>query len=218
MNLAVINGSPRGIKSNSNLIASWFMESLKDDMTITVHHAAKLSLHKSIAQSISSAQSLLIVFPLYTDSVPYVLKALLEEMELYKAKYQGINTYFVVQSGFGGAKHCRAVESYLEYATELLGMNYMGTAIRPSSEGLRLFPPAWTKKPKLLFARLAQDIRNSESFDASTLNKLIPYETPKWYMKLALKLGLGDMYFKSQQRRNKVFHKRFHQPYKKNSA
>ena len=218
MNLTIINGSPRGIKSNSNLIASWFSEALEDQMTITLHHAAKTSLHQEIAKSIKQDHSLLIVFPLYTDSVPYVLKALLEEMELHKHQYHDINVYFVVQSGFGGAKHSRAVEAYLQLASKLLGMNYMGTAIRPSSEGLRLYPPAWTQKPQTLFHELADDIKQGIPFNKDTLAKLIPYETPPWHLKLAIRLGLGDMYFKNQQRRHKVFKQRYRRPYKKNSV
>lgn len=213
MYLTAINGSPRGKKSNSNVIINWMLHALPEDTERITHYATKTSLHQDIATSMHSNQTLLIVFPLYTDSMPYVLKALLEQMEPAKAQFVGANVYFIVQSGFGGGKHSRAVKQYLILASKLLGLTYMGTAIRPSSEGLRLMPDAMLKATKKRFEDLVEDIVNQRPFNPDTLADLIPFETPPWTMKLAIRLGLGNIYFNSQLRKNSVRSRRYHKPY-----
>lgn len=188
---------------------------LPEDTERIIHYATKTSLHQDIVKSIQSDQTLLIVFPLYTDSVPYVLKELLEQMEPLKHQFAGAKVYYIVQSGFSGGKHSRAVEQYLILASKLLGLTYMGTAIRPSSEGLRLMPESMLKATKKRFEELTEDIVNQQPFNSETLDQLIPYETPSWWMKLAIRLGLGNIYFNSQLRKNNAKSRRYHNPYQK---
>jgi NAD(P)H-dependent FMN reductase len=188
---------------------------LPEDTERVIHYATKISLHSDIVKSIQSDQTLLIVFPLYTDSVPYVLKELLEQMEPLRHQFVGAKVYYIVQSGFGGGKHSRAVEKYLILASKLLGLTYMGTAIRPSSEGLRLMPESMLKAAKKHFEQLTEDIMNQQPFNTDTLDQLIPFETPSWWMKLAIRLGLGNIYFNSQLRKNNVRSRRYHKPYQK---
>ncbi len=77
-----------------------------------------------------------IIFPLYADAMPGITKLFFEELNIIAKQKESVKAYFIVHSGFGGAKHSRAVERYLEYLSLHLGLKYMGTAIKPNSEGL----------------------------------------------------------------------------------
>lgn len=217
MKLTIINGSPRGKKSNSKVIAEWIKNPISNKMDVDTYYAAQIKNHKEIISSLENNQTILIVFPLYTDSVPYVLKVLLEEMDPLKHKMNNINIYYVVHSGFMGGAHCRAVEKYLVYFSKYMGFNYCGTAIKPSSEGLRMIPEFLLVKTRKLFEKLSIDIISEKPFNKNTLAKLIPFETPKGATKKILKSGVGRGYFNSLLKHNGSYAKRYDRPYEKNS-
>lgn len=213
MKLVVINGSPRGKKSNSNTIISWFENTLKDVMEIKVFYALMADTHQAAVDSIEDNDTILIIFPLYIDSVPYVLKAFIEEMDRIAQKKQHVKIYYVVQSGFNGAYHCRNVEKYLEYLAKYMGFEYMGTAIRPSSEGLRNTPPTMLENTILAFQDLALDVSKSTPFNSNSLSKLISFEKPGLLFKFLILIGLGNTYFKSQLKKNGRYKDRYYGPY-----
>ena len=215
MKLTIINGSPRGKKSNSNMISTWIKEQLPEDTVVQEFYPTKLATHQEIISSLESNSTILVIFPLYTDNVPFVVKRIFEEMDTLKGKLENVNIYYIVHSGFSGGNHSRAVERYLEYFAKYMGFNYKGTAIKPSSEGLRLMPPAMTKRTALLFKLLAEDIIQSKPFDLDIIKKLIKREKPSRAQILTIKSGMGDMYFKNMLKRNKVLDQAENKPYKK---
>ncbi len=214
MKLTIINASPRGKHSNSNTIAKWYIDHLSDEINIDLFHAYMLKDHDKFIASLTNNQTILIIFPLYTDSIPYVLKVLIEKLDLVKDDLNGIQIYFTTHSGFMGGKHCRAIESYLSYVSNYMGFQYMGTAIRPSSEGFRMFPDIMINKPRKLFRILANDIKDGKPFNQKTLDKLIPFETPSFILRQFFKLGIGYKYFNDLLKENNSYDKRLNRPYK----
>lgn len=214
MHLTIINGSPRGIHGNSEIIARWFLESLSEKMSVHLFHAAKIHDHEKIVSQIRDDQMILVVFPLYIDSVPYVLKALLEKLSTRKRALRNVSIYYVVQCGFPGGNHCRAVEKYLEYFSSYMGFNDMGTAIRPALEGLRLRPESKRKDLRQIFLSLANDIEAGLPFNMEDLKQLIPYEKPPVEITSNKHFNYGGPYFDRLLKENNSFEKRFNQPYR----
>ncbi len=212
MSLIIINGSPRAKTANSKVIIDWIVSGLNEAIEIKEFNAVSIKKHQTIVSQIKDNDTLLFVFPLYADSVPGVLKLLIEELENIKDKVNNIAFYAIVQSGFSGAKHCRAVERYLQYMAKYLNFNYLGLVIKPSGEGLRLKPAIFNRKTHDDFKKLAQDIIATKPFNQEVLANLAGDEVPK---QKNYKYGrkAGNIYFNTLLRQNKVYSKRFDQPY-----
>jgi len=81
MKLAVINGSPRGKNSNSSLIVRWIFEPVADmHFQYDIFYASQTSKHAELIGSLSAYDACLIIFPLYTDAMPGIVKTLFERM------------------------------------------------------------------------------------------------------------------------------------------
>jgi len=212
MSLIIINGSPRAKTANSKIIIDWVLSKIDKTTEVKEFYAVSIKKHQTIISQIKDNDTLLFVFPLYADSVPGVLKLFIEELEKIKDNVKDINFYAIVQSGFLGAKHSRAVERYLIYMAKYLGFNYLGLAIKPSGEGIRIKPAILNKKTHDCFVKLAEDINNLKPFNQEVLATLAGSEVPKLKN---YKFGrkAGNIYFNTLLRKNKAYSKRFDHPY-----
>lgn len=216
MKLVIINGSPRGKKSNSKVIADWIISGLVNKIEVEEYYAIQIQKHQEAISSIEDGDTILLVFPLYTDSVPGVTKLFIEELDSIKDEVKDIKIYYIVQSGFAGAMHSRAVERYLTYVAKHMGFKYLGTAIKPSAEGLRLMPAILTKNVSDNFKKLSKDILESRNFNQEVLIDLAGFEVPPLKYRKHIEKGKGGKtYFNSLLRKHKAYPKRFDQPYVK---
>lgn len=242
MKLVIINGSPRGIKSNSNVIANWVVDGVvknkqvnpifsakeniqkddgnstetKESIQIDRFIAAKISSHRDAVDSIEDNSTVLVIFPLYVDAMPAITKLFFEELETLANKRENVKIYYIVHSGFDGANHCRAVEKYLVYLTDYLGFEYMGTAIKPGSEGIRLMPVENMLDIVSDFAKLSKDIANGSSFGIDTLKSLAKFELPSEEYKNRIEQSNGSNgYFSYLLKQNNAFDRSFDKPYQK---
>lgn len=214
MKLSVINGSPRGVKSNSKVITDWILSSLDESIQTSEFYAVKTKTHSQAVESISNDSVVLMVFPLYTDAMPAILKLFFEELESIRDKTKNVRAYFVVQSGFLGANHCRYVERYLVHLSKYMGFEYMGTAIKPSGEGLRSMPDFMIRKTRRLFNVLGSDIQAGKKFDEQTLGRLANFERPGALLKFMMKnKRMSEMFMKGMLKQNGVYENRNDQPY-----
>jgi NAD(P)H-dependent FMN reductase len=214
MNLVIINGSPRGSKSNSKVIADWMSEAVGQAAQMSEFYLAKTSSHEQAIEQIQNDTTLLVLFPLYTDAMPAITKLFFERLESIKGEVSGVKVYFVVQSGFSGANHSRFVEKYLLYFAKLMGFEYMGTAVKPSGEGLRTMPPFMTRKTKKQFVALGLDIRAGKGFDKTVLKKLAKYEKPGAFFKFVINhTKLSEYFMSGLLKQNGAFENRFDTPY-----
>ena len=216
MKLVIINGSPRGKSSNSDVITNWVTTEMDKNIQIEQYYAVKIHTHKEAVDAIEDNTTVLVVFPLYVDAMPGITKLFFEKLESIAHTKQYINIYFIIHSGFEGAKHCRAVERYLVYLSEHLGFNYMGTTIKPGSEGFRLMPEEYTKDIRNDFVQLSKDITKGVPFNKDVLSNLAGFETlPDEYLK-NIKASDGESdYFTYLLKQNNSLENSFDKPYQK---
>ena len=216
MKLVIINGSPRGKASNSDVILNWMITAIDKSLKVDRFYTAKINTHRETVNSIDDNSNVLVVFPLYGDAMPGITKLFFEELEIIANKKENVKIYFIVHSGFVGAKHCRVIERYLVYLSDYLGFKYMGTAIKPGSEGIRLTPVEYIINIKNDFVELSKDITKGSEFSIDTLKRLAGFELPPEEYKTGIKQIKGySGYFADTLKQNNVFDKCFDKPYQK---
>lgn len=219
MKCIVFNGSPRGEKSNSAVLAKWMLESVRSNSSITTQevYLRNIQKHEEFAAKIMDADISLVIFPLYTDSMPGIVTAFIEKLQPYIGKMSGKKLGFVVHSGFSEANHSRFVEKYLIGLTKLLGADYMGTAVLGGSEPIRLMPDSMQKKTKELFNRLGESMINEGAFESDAIKKLVRVEKLTGFQlmahKILAKTGLLNIYWNSELKKNHAYERRFARPY-----
>ncbi|MEI6347468.1 MAG: NAD(P)H-dependent oxidoreductase [Bacteroidota bacterium] len=167
MKLAIINGSPRNKKSNSALLINQFLEGFnsKNTQEVPIHYLANQSLKKEGIDAFINSDVILIIFPLYTDCMPAIVKEYFERIaEVDKVEIKSKKIGFIVQSGFPEVIHSVAVEHYLEKLTKRLQCEYLGTVIKGSVEGIQVMPPFMTRKLFNQFKKLGEYFQKTQHF------------------------------------------------------
>lgn len=217
MSLAIFNGSPRGIKSNSNVITSWFLNGYRKDHQIFFLN--KVRQYETYLSEAYAFDEFLFIMPLYVDGMPGQVKRFIEDMYQYREQFSGKKVTFIIHSGFSEGIHCRSLERYLNRFAELMNMDNHGVIILPGSEGFRVMPENMTKKKRSIVATLGSKYMNNEPYDQKLLAQLVGKETTSTLGKLIFpilaKLGLTNMYWNQWLKRNNAFDKRFDAPYSK---
>ena len=217
MKLAIFNGSPRQKKSNSTILIQKFIEGYNDHITdnIDIHYLANISKMSENVEAFREADSVIIIFPLYTDAMPGQVKLFFENIVNIDSKGQKVG--FIVQSGFPEAHHSSFVERYLIKLSERMGWNHLGVVIKGGVEGMQIMPPSWTKKLFGDFRELGRYFASTGKFKAEIVKKLrTPYRLSKLRLisfKAFDKLGLNDFYWNKNLKENNAFEKRFDRPY-----
>jgi multimeric flavodoxin WrbA len=219
MKLVIFNGSPRFKKSNSALLIEQFLIGYKreNDLMVDVYFLANKSHRDSHVEIFEQAQTVLIFIPLYTDSMPGIVKEFFENIaccSLYpKVKKIG----FVVQSGFLESIHSSFLEKYLRKFTKRLNCEYLGTVIKGGVEGIQYMPPHMTKKLYEQFVTLGEYFGHYETFDSKTMNDLKePYTFStvqvNKFRELS-KTGETNLHWDNILKKNGAYEKRFDKPY-----
>lgn len=216
MSLIILNGSPRGKRSNSTVIASWFSKPYWES-EISMRFLGRVDKHGEILSKLNGDDEFLLVFPLYADGMPGQVKHFLELMEQQKERLRGCKVSFIIHSGFGETIHCRALEEYLIHFAKKAGLNNHGVIIIPMSEGIRLMSPSMTKKRRDALGRLANNYKNRQPYNNADLSYLNRKETlsvrGRFLYRMGEFLGLGKIYWCNQFIANKAYKKRFAAPY-----
>ncbi len=219
MSLIVFNGSPRGEKSNSSVITSWFLNGYNKEDT-EIRFLKKVKQHNSYIEEMINYDQVTIVFPLYVDGMPGQVKHFFECFTPHKEKLQKKEITYIIHSGFSDGVQSRALEQYLNQFSKLMGLKNYGVIIIPGSEGFRLMPPSMTKKKSEAVARLGSLYQTKEPYNEEDIKFLYgedrPTESPSLMHKVFHFLGLTNMYWKKQLKKNGVYKNRFDAPYKNN--
>lgn len=219
MSLIVYNGSPRGKKSNSSIITNWFMEGYGNN-DIEIRYLSKISEHKNYVFEASNYDQILMVFPLYVDGMPGQVKSFFESLYEIKEKLKNREITFVIHSGFSDGIQNRILEQYLNRFTSIMNMNNKGIIIAPGSEGFRHMPASMTKKKRLAMSRLGYSYKNKEDYNEKDLKFLFGKETSSklglFVYKILSFLGVTNIWWNSQLKKNNAFKNRFDAPYKDN--
>ena len=220
MTCLLLNGSPRGKNSNSRLILSWIARGMAKAGTAELQVLDLARVRELDAQRAAffAADEVVLVFPLYTDSMPGLVKAFLEAVGTADpARPGGKRVAFVVQSGFPESIHSEAVARYLARLCARLGWTHAGTLIKGGAESLRLMPAWQTARTRAAFCRagheLARDGRFSESLRARLAG---PRTFGPWQlrvMRLLMRTGLHNLYWNGMLKKHKAYGRRFDAPY-----
>ncbi len=219
MKLVVINGSPRNRKSNSKLLIDEFLKGFYsiDKDVADIHFLASEKQRNEAVNAFRENDNILMIFPLYTDSMPGIVKDFFERIYLEPIK-AGKRIGYIVQSGFPEAKHSIYVERYLEqFTTRRLKSDYLGTVIKGGVEGIQIMPPSMTTRLFASFHKLGEHFARTGKFSESIMEKLRkPYtlSAGRLFFHSLMKLtGLTNFYWNSNLRKNRAFDRRFDKPY-----
>lgn len=218
MKLVIFNGSPRYKKSNSKLLIEAFLKGYTShsDHTVQVHYIASRKDKQEQIMAFEEADLVLLVFPLYTDCMPGIVKEFFESIAGTSGSANK-KLAFVVQSGFPEAVHSIYVERYLEKLTQRLGYNYLGTVIKGGVEGIQVLPTWMSKNIFKQFEALGQHLALQGELSARIKEELAhPHKMSRariMLFKLFNSLGLSTAYWDSQLKKNKAYKVRFAKPY-----
>ena len=99
MKISIINGSPKAIKSNSEILGNYLSSLLKDN-EIKKYYSISFRLNNENKNEIYNSDVLIFLFPLYVDGIPSNLLKLLVEFEKKKVIKYGTKIYCIVNNGF----------------------------------------------------------------------------------------------------------------------
>jgi hypothetical protein len=219
MKLIIYNGSPRGKNSNTKLLMDEFMKGIYTEglYDIEVFYLASKSQREQSVGAFETADKVILAFPLYTDSMPGLVKEFIEDLAVYDGLDSNPDMGFVVQSGFPEAAHSRHVEKYLERLSERLHATYLGAAVKGGVEGIQMMPGWMTRKIRKHFFSLGQNFNALGAMDRKIIKKLSPKEqlsrSNLFLMKLFQNSQFGNFYWNGQLKKNNVFDQRFAAPY-----
>jgi len=223
MKLVIFNGSPRSRKSNSALLIHHFLRGYDriDADAVDVHYLAEIKQKEQQIRGFENADIILVFFPLYTDSMPGIVKEFFESIfPLKSAKRKKIG--FFVQSGFPETIHSVYLARYLEKFAGRLNAEYLGTVIKGGVEGIQVMPPWMTRKLFSRFGELGEYFAEHRAFSPAIMETLAkPYlmsPLRRFVFRLMIMTGLSNFYWNSNLKKNGAFENRFDQPFKAESA
>lgn len=213
--LTLFNGSPRGRRGNTPIFLSEIAHGFRG--TSEMHTLVRLKETRAMVQAFSQAECALIGFPLYTDSMPGVVKYFIEALEPLVGRPENPPVGFVVQSGFPEGLHSRYVERYLEKLAERLGSPYLGTVVKGNGEGVRSMPPAATHSLFANLQALGASLAEKGQFDPTALRTIAqPEQYPAILgpvFQVFLRQPVAHAYFDDMLKKNGAYERRFAQPF-----
>nr|WP_315048618.1 hypothetical protein [uncultured Leptotrichia sp.] len=99
MKIIIINGSPKTIKSNSEILGNYLFSLLKEN-NIKKYYSIHFQLNDKMKNEIYNSDVLVFIFPLYVDGIPSNLLKLLVEFEKENAIRPETKIYCIVNNGF----------------------------------------------------------------------------------------------------------------------
>ena len=175
MRLTLINGSPRGYKSNTGRLLDHFIKGFleTEGNTCEIEYLTKNRRNlPALAEKFAAAQNVIIGFPLYVDAMPGSVKEFFEILESCMGKANNPAIGFVIQCGFPETSHTRYVEKYCEKFSRRLGCRYLGSILKGGCEGLDIQPRFLTDKYYSNFYLLGVELGKTGKLDGIILGKL----------------------------------------------
>jgi Flavodoxin-like fold len=219
MRLTLINGSPRGLTSNTLLLLEEFAKGYQSisKEEINVVTLKKLKSAEEQKSTFENSEILILGFPLYTDAMPGIVKDFFENLNDYTKSNNNPHIGFLVQSGFPEAYHSIFIEKYLERLVSRFNSKYLGTIIKGGVEGIKIQPKWMTKTTFYHMYMLGEKFAQNHELDNEIIQKLrTPLRltpTQRTMYSLMRHFGLTNFYWDSQLKKNKVFDQRFAKPY-----
>ncbi|MCK5061443.1 NAD(P)H-dependent oxidoreductase [Candidatus Parcubacteria bacterium] len=214
MRLTVFNGSPRGTKSNTDILINSFLDGFmrSDGNTYELAYLKRIKESNNFIKLFQATEQVLLAFPLYLDGPPAIVKTFIELLEPLCGRADNPGVGFIVQSGFPEANHSRWLERYLKKLASRLNCEYKGTVIKGGVEGIQALPALASRKLLRSFYKLGKTFGETGEFDQQIVRKLAQPERLTKFQFWRFNL-LGKFYWNTMLRKNKAFGKRFDKPY-----
>ena len=106
MKISIVNGSPKAIKSNSEILGNYLSSLLKEN-EIKKYYSISFRLNDENKNEIYNSNVLIFLFPLYVDGIPSNLLKLFVEFEKEKVVNPATRVYCIVNNGFYEGKQNR---------------------------------------------------------------------------------------------------------------
>ncbi len=216
MSLSIFIGSPRGKSSNSFLLADAISKGYvsaggqKPDI-ILLSQSSRL---KENIEKFNKSRFVLIIFPLYTDMIPAILKDFIEHLpEKFPDKKLG----FIVQSGFPESIHSETTAAYLKNLAQESQADYYGTLIKGGVEGIQIMPPVFTRGLYRKMRRTGYDLCKYQAFNPEIVKSLAKPRTLNrrriLLFKIMMLTGMANYYWVKNLKANKAWQQRHAKPY-----
>jgi hypothetical protein len=219
MRLTVFNGSPRGRRGNTEILLSWFLEGF-EAAPGNSHETAYLcetDEGERFASMFRDAEAVFLAFPLYTNSMPGIVKAFIDSLAPLVGRDGNPRMLFLVQSGFPEAERSRPVERYLKKLAARLGSPYEGTIVRGECEGIHVMPPVMTRKVRLAITAIGEHYGRTGELDAGAVRRFAGQERLSGLARCVLTLmdivGVAQFYWDMNLRKHGAYARRFARPY-----
>jgi NAD(P)H-dependent FMN reductase len=196
----------------------YFLEGFREISSeeVPVNFLANVNRIDDHVKAFENADTVIMIFPLYCDSMPGLVKEFLERLSFVE-NARGKKVGFIVQSGFPEAIHSTFIEKFLIKFSARMGFVYLGTAIKGGVEGIQIMPPMMTKKLFERFRKLGEDFAKTGKFSQDIINEFSkPYKFSRsklFFFRVGTKLGLSNYYWNSNLKKNNAYEKRFAKPY-----
>lgn len=220
MRLLIVNGSPRGTGSNTRILMDHFTSGFTrtPGNEVEVRHLQRPDDRAAARESFAAVDAVILAFPLYTDAMPGIVKAFIEDLADRAGRADNPVLGFVIQSGFPETNHSRLVERYCRRLADRLGSRCAGAAIKGGVEGIQIMPPWMTRKLFTAFRDLGRGFAVTGTFDEGICRALAGRSDhyPAWKLagfKVWKKLGLTNFYWNGQLKKNGAWERRFDRPY-----
>lgn len=143
MRLLVLDGSPRGPKSNTSLLLRPFLAGFAaaGGEAAGPLHLVRPAHADDAIRAFPDAEAVLLGFPLYVDAPPAPAVAFVQRLAPFMGRPRNPAMLFLVQNGFAESLHMRPIERWLEKLARRLRAPYLGTILKPGAEGMRDRPP-----------------------------------------------------------------------------
>jgi len=221
--LVLLNGSPRGERSNSMKMLAWVAEGWQrgGGAPPEVLYLARRAQFQRAIEAFASAHTVLLGMPLYTDAMPALVKSYIEALapRVAAARTGAANPAlaFLVQSGFPEALHSRPLERYLEKLACRLGSPYAGTIVRGGAGALQATPDDANKKLRARLRTLGEQLAREGHFDNEELKVIAGVERLSPFTAVVtgwiFKLPVTQFHWNRDLRKNGAWERRFAAPY-----
>lgn len=220
MKRLLLNGSPRGKDGNSRKILTWMGQGL-DPTGVAASIIVDLApnpTRPAALQAFLDAEEVVFAFPLYTDSMPGIVKAFLESVAgADPARLRGKRIAFVIQAGFPEGIHTETLGHYLSRLCQRLGFCHLGTLRKGGMESIRMLPPKAVAKVAADFVAAGSELADHGGFSAELVRKMAGPRTfgivVRTILRLVVVSGFGNNYWNRNLKKNGAFDRRFDAPY-----
>ena len=221
--LLLLNGSPRGVCSNSMKMLARVAEGWQKagcQAPVVFHLAQRANFDRAV-EAFAHADVVLLGMPLYVDSMPSIVKSYIEAIAPRAAASQAAGgnptVAFLIQSGFPEALHSRPVERYLEKLARRLGSAYAGTIVRGAGESIHMMPDEANKRLWAHLRTLGEQLAQNGRFGEAELKAVAGNERfsapASALLSVVCRLSAVQFMWNPQFKKNGVWKNRFAAPY-----